>query len=146
IESRVRRSLTYVGLEDTIGKMPAELSGGMRKRVGIARALASGAQTILYDEPTAGLDPINTCMTARLIKGLKSQGLTQIVVTHDLDTAHAVADRIVVVDRGRVIFEGSPEDLKASPLPAIQTFLDPSLLAAKGVFPRPELGEWGETP
>src|SRR5205809_6627377 len=92
--------------------MLAELSGGMRKRVGIARALASGAKSLLYDEPTGGLDPINACMINRLITKVRTKGITQVVVTHDLDTAYRVADRIVMIQRGRVILDGTSGRLK----------------------------------
>lgn len=126
IERIVRESLRFVGLEDMIDKMPAELSGGMRKRVGIARAIASGAKILLYDEPTAGLDPINTCLIQHLVLRLKEQGITQIVVTHDLDTAYKIADRIVMIHRGSVIFEGTRDELQRCVHPAVRGFLDPS--------------------
>ncbi len=140
IEKTVHECLEFVGLEDTIEKMPAELSGGMRKRVGIARALATGAQILLYDEPTAGLDPINACTVNKLILRLKAKGVTQIVVTHDLETVARVADRVVMVHEGRVIFEGTPVQLHASELAAVREFLDPgSTAAGEWLFPpRPE--------
>ncbi len=128
IEQRVRESLQFVGLEDAIDKMPADLSGGMRKRVGIARALASGAKVLLYDEPTAGLDPINSFMICHLIMRLKAKGVTQVVVTHDLDIAFRVADRIVMIQDGSIIFEGTAEELGGSQDPAIRGFLDPGSL------------------
>ena len=128
IEQTVCESLQFVGLEDAIDKMPADLSGGMRKRVGIARALASGAKLLLYDEPTAGLDPINGFTICHLILRLKTKGVTQVVVTHDLDIAFRVADRIVMIQDGRIIFEGTPEELGGSQDPAIRGFLDPSCL------------------
>jgi len=128
VEQKVRESLQFVGLEDAIDKMPADLSGGMRKRVGIARALASGAKILLYDEPTAGLDPINSFMICHLIMRLKTKGVTQVVVTHDLDIAFRVADRIVMIQDGSIIFEGTPEELGGCQDPAIRGFLDPSSL------------------
>jgi phospholipid/cholesterol/gamma-HCH transport system ATP-binding protein len=126
IDRVVLESLRFVGLEDTLDKMPAELSGGMRKRVGIARALASGAKILLYDEPTAGLDPINTCMIARLIQRLKAKGHTQIVVTHELDVAYEVADRLVMIIKGRVLFDGTREELKRSDKAVVREFLEPN--------------------
>jgi phospholipid/cholesterol/gamma-HCH transport system ATP-binding protein len=129
IEKIVEESLAFVGLEDALDKMPAELSGGMRKRVGIARALASGAEVILYDEPTAGLDPVNTCLVTRLILKLKAKHVTQIVVTHDLQTAERVADSVLMIQRGRVVFEGTPEALKQSHDPAVRAFIDPDCLS-----------------
>ncbi|WP_447602724.1 ABC transporter ATP-binding protein [Nitrospira sp. Nam80] len=130
IELTVRQSLQFVGLEDSIDDMPADLSGGMRKRVGIARALASGAKIILYDEPTAGLDPINGYAICHLLTQLKTKGVTQVVVTHDLDLAFHVADRIVMIDDGRVIFQGAPGELSSRADPAIRGFLDPATLPA----------------
>lgn len=125
IEGIVRESLQFVGLADVMDKMPAELSGGMRKRVGIARALASGAKTLLYDEPTAGLDPVNTCVICRLILQLKSKGVTQVVVTHDLEAAKEVADRIILIQKGRLVFEGTREALLRSQDQTVRAFLDP---------------------
>ncbi|MGH7227716.1 MAG: ABC transporter ATP-binding protein [Nitrospiraceae bacterium] len=128
INQTVLESLQFVGLEEAIDKMPADLSGGMRKRVGIARALASGAKILLYDEPTAGLDPINSFMICRLILRLKTKGVTQVVVTHDLDIAFRVADRIVMIQDGGIIFEGTPEELGGCQDPVIRGFLDPGSL------------------
>jgi phospholipid/cholesterol/gamma-HCH transport system ATP-binding protein len=126
IEKIVRENLQFVGLDDVLEKMPAELSGGMRKRVAIARALAGGAQVILYDEPTAGLDPINTCLITRLILRLKTTSVTQVVVTHDLQTADSVADSILMIQRGRIIFEGTAQELTQSHDPEVRFFIDPS--------------------
>lgn len=122
----VEDHLRFVGLEHVIDKMPAELSGGMRKRVGIARALASGAAILLYDEPTAGLDPVNTFAIGQLIARLKTKGVTQVVVTHDLDTAYRVADRIVMIVGGRILFEGVAQDLRNCRDQSVREFLDPA--------------------
>mgnify|MGYP001165747577 FL=1 len=129
IEQTVRESLQFVGLEDTIDKMPADLSGGMRKRVGIARALASGASILLYDEPTAGLDPLNSFSIGHLVLKLKDKGVTQVIVTHDLDLAFRVADRIVMIQKGRIAFQGTPQELSGRDDPAIRGFLDPASLS-----------------
>ena len=110
--------------------MPAALSGGMRKRVGIARALASGAAIILYDEPTAGLDPVNAYAICHLIMRLKTKGVTQVVVTHDLDLAFRIADRVVMIEQGRIVFQGAIHELSVRDDPAIRGFLDPSTLPA----------------
>lgn len=131
IEQKALESLCFVGLDDILDKMPAELSGGMRKRVGIARALASGAKTLLYDEPTAGLDPINTCVIGRLILRLKTMGVTQVVVTHDLDTAYRVADRMILIIKGRLVFDGTPDELRGCDQPAVREFLDPSSMPSE---------------
>ena len=125
IEKIVEDSLRFVGLDDVLDKMPGELSGGMRKRVGIARALASGAQVILYDEPTAGLDPINTCVVTQHILELKAKHATQIVVTHDIETANHVADSVLMIQRGRVVFEGTPDALHRSDNPVVRAFINP---------------------
>lgn len=131
IEQKALESLCFVGLDDILDKMPAELSGGMRKRVGIARALASGAKTLLYDEPTAGLDPINTCVIGRLILRLKTMGVTQVVVTHDLDTAYRVADRMILIIKGRLAFDGTPDELRGCDQPEVRQFLDPGSMPSE---------------
>ncbi len=133
IDQIVQESLQFVGLADTKDKMPAELSGGMRKRVGIARALASGAKILLYDEPTAGLDPINTFLIGSLILRLKAQHVTQVVVTHDLETAFRVADRIFMIHKGRGVFEGTPDALRSRDEGVIRNFLVPSGSAPEAV-------------
>ena len=142
IEQRVLESLRFVGLEDTAEKMPAELSGGMKKRVAIARALACAPRLILYDEPTGGLDPVNTHLINELICQLHTrERVTQIVVTHDLETAYRVADRIIMIHRGEKIFEGTGEQLRASESERITAFLHPAgVLAGQGCFPSKEGG------
>jgi len=137
IEEIVRQSLQFVGLEDVLDKMPGDLSGGMRKRVGIARALASGAPLLLYDEPTAGLDPVNAFAIGHLILQLKAKGVTQVVVTHDLDLAFRVADHLVMIQKGRIVFAGSPQELAGQQDAAIRGFLDPASLPAE---------EWNQLP
>lgn len=131
IEQIIRQSLQFVGLDDVIDKMPGDLSGGMRKRVGIARALASGAPLLLYDEPTAGLDPVNAFAIGHLILQLKAKGVTQMVVTHDLDLAFRVADHLVMIQRGRIVFTGSPQELAGQQDTTIRGFLDPASLPAE---------------
>ena len=142
IEQRVVESLWFVGLEDTMNKMPAELSGGMKKRVAIARALACKPKLILYDEPTAGLDPINTHLVNQLVCRLHTEEqVTQIVVTHDLETAYRVADRLIMIHRGEKIFDGSVDALQTSEDPRIRTFLRPDeVLAEPDCFPCKDRG------
>lgn len=142
IERKVVESLRFVGLEDTMAKMPAELSGGMKKRVAIARALACTPRLILYDEPTAGLDPVNTHLINELICLLHAEEhVTQVVVTHDLETAYRVADRLLMIHRGEKIFDGTGEELRASESERIRAFLQPAgVLAGPGCFPSKDGG------
>lgn len=126
INRKVMESLRFVGLDDIADVMPAELSGGMRKRVAIARALASSSRVFLYDEPTAGLDPINTHIIKELICRLQDiEHVTQIVVTHDIETAYRVGDRLIMILHGEKIFDGTIAELKASPDERVQAFLRP---------------------
>jgi phospholipid/cholesterol/gamma-HCH transport system ATP-binding protein len=124
IAKRVEHCLSLVGLEaDVKTKLPGELSGGMRKRVGIARALAAEPEVMLFDEPTAGLDPTNSKIVAKLIGQLATGACdTSIVVTHDVELANAVADRIAVLIDGRFAAIGTPDHLKASRDPAVVAF------------------------
>jgi phospholipid/cholesterol/gamma-HCH transport system ATP-binding protein len=125
IRQRVIHFLSLVGLNDTIlGLLPAELSGGMRKRVGIARALIGEPEAMLYDEPTAGLDPTNSKLVTELIVQMR-EGVcdSSIVVTHDLELARSVADRMAVLIDGRFAAMGPPAEVTASSDPAVQAFL-----------------------
>lgn len=125
ITDRVHRLLARVGLTGVDAKLPAELSGGMRKRVGIARALVLEPELVLYDEPTAGLDPRNARLIMELIEGLKAQGATEtaMVVTHDLGFAQAVSDMIAVLVGGQIAQIGPVETILHSPRPEVQAFL-----------------------
>jgi len=112
---KARELLGSVGMEKDLRKLPSEISGGMQKRVGLARALALDPEIVLFDEPTAGLDPITAAEIGKLIMDLKKQrGLTAIVVTHDVRGARQFADRLVLMDQGRVVIEGSFGDLQKS--------------------------------
>jgi phospholipid/cholesterol/gamma-HCH transport system ATP-binding protein len=121
---RVEERLTMVGLPG-IGEMrPSDLSGGMRKRVGLARAIAGDPQMILYDEPTTGLDPINTRRINDLILSIQDRlKVTSLVVTHDLSSAFAISDRIAMLSEGRIVAVLPPEEFRASTQPSIQEFL-----------------------
>ena len=124
VRERVREVLGLVGLEGSEELLPASLSGGMRKRVALARALAVGPEAILYDEPTTGLDPVTTNRVNRLIRDLQGRlGVTSLVVTHDVGSALQVGDRIVFLERGRVAFDGSVEQARSEPPPALAAFL-----------------------
>ena len=130
IEERVRRSLCFVGLEDTLDMMPGDLSGGMKKRVAIARALAWGPKIMLYDEPTGGLDPVNSFLVSELIMRLHRQGgISQVVVTHDLDVARRVAVRFAILNEGRIVFDGKEDDLRRSTDPSVLALLKPDAAA-----------------
>ena len=119
----VAEKLQLVGLAGTERSRPAELSGGMKKRVSIARALAVDPHLILYDEPTAGLDPVLTEQIGAVISDLKQLKITAIVVTHDLNLAAAVADRLGMIHEGRLIQSGTPSEIWATANPVVRAFL-----------------------
>jgi phospholipid/cholesterol/gamma-HCH transport system ATP-binding protein len=125
VAERVHRLLGRVGLYDVDTKLPAELSGGMRKRVGIARALILEPELVLYDEPTAGLDPTNARLITELVESLKAQAAseTAMVVTHDREFARSVSDLIAVLIDGRIAEVGPVETILHSRQPAVQAFL-----------------------
>jgi len=124
IATRVGQFLGLVGLSGTERLLPQELSGGMKKRVGIARALVTEPEVVLFDEPTAGLDPTNARIIAELIAQLR-RGVcdTAIVVTHDVEFAGLVADQMAILHEGRFIAAGSPDEIRGSPDPTVQAFL-----------------------
>ena len=125
IDQKVAEALEMVDLAGEQKKMPENLSGGMRKRVGLARAIVSAPRCILYDEPTTGLDPIVSDSINHLIRRLQKRlGVTSIVVTHDMKSAFHVADRIAFLNEGRIYFKGTPEELKACADPLIQNFIN----------------------
>jgi phospholipid/cholesterol/gamma-HCH transport system ATP-binding protein len=125
IREKVARSLELVSLEGQEQKMPSNLSGGMRKRAALARAIISEPACILYDEPTAGLDPIVSDTINKLIRRLQSQlQVTSIVVTHDMISTNHIADRVALLREGRIHFDGSLEDLHASTDPVIMDFIE----------------------
>jgi len=124
----VSKDLENVGLKGTENKMPDELSGGMRKRVAIARALVVEPQLILYDEPTSGLDPISSVAIAGDIVKLNERiHATSVVVSHDRDLVFGIADRIAVLEDGRILAIGTPDEIKRSSNPNVQYFLNASI-------------------
>jgi phospholipid/cholesterol/gamma-HCH transport system ATP-binding protein len=124
IKRIVSEKLEAVGLADAVDKMPGDLSGGMKKRAAIARALVIEPQLILYDEPTSELDPLSAIVVGEEILELKSQiGVTSIVVSHDRDLAFGVADRIAFINEGRILTIGTPDEVKRFDDPLIQRFL-----------------------
>jgi len=124
IDSIVREKLALVNLEEVEEMTPAELSGGMKKRVSLARALAANPEIMLYDEPTTGLDPINADAINNLILDLQRKlSVTSLVVTHDIQSACKVADRISMLHRGKIIATGTPQDIKRSSDPYVRQFI-----------------------
>ena len=125
VERWVERSLELVDLAGQAERAPAELSGGMRKRAGLARAVAGRPDYLLYDEPTTGLDPVTTSLIGQLIIRLKEEiGATSILVTHDLGSAFRVADRVAMLYRGHARAVGTPEEMKASDDPVVRAFVE----------------------
>ncbi|MDB4793459.1 ATP-binding cassette domain-containing protein [Methylacidiphilales bacterium] len=124
IDSIIEQKLELVGLKDVKDKLPSELSGGMQKRVSLARALAMEPELVLFDEPSAGLDPINSKLIDDLIIQLREkQKVTAIVVTHEMDSAFAVATRMAFLHEGKIILEGTPEEFRYSDNPIVHKFL-----------------------
>jgi phospholipid/cholesterol/gamma-HCH transport system ATP-binding protein len=127
VPARVREALAMVGLERTAHLMPAELSGGMRKRAALARALVLEPRVLLYDEPTTGLDPVVAARINHLIRDLQQRlGLTSVVVTHDLASAFFVADRLAFLYEGRIRFAGTPAQARAATDAPLHEFLTAS--------------------
>jgi len=121
---RVKDTLAMVGLSNVEEKMPAELSGGMKKRVGLARAIAMQPQAILYDEPTSGLDPMTSNTILELIKSLNQRlQVTSVVVTHDLAGAFAIADRVALLNHGEIVFVGTVEEMEQANIPLVKSFI-----------------------
>ena len=124
IDEIVAEKLEQVGLEADLAKMPAELSGGMKKRVGLARAMALDPPILLVDEPSAGLDPITAEEIDDLLCELRDvRGTTLLVVTHNIPSARKIARRMLVLDQGRIVAEGSPAELDRSELPLVREFM-----------------------
>jgi phospholipid/cholesterol/gamma-HCH transport system ATP-binding protein len=135
IRDRIRESLELVELEGYEKRLPSELSGGQRKRAGLARAIAFRPKYLLYDEPTSGLDPVTTTVIDRLIMKMKEElAVTSLVITHDMHSAYRISDRIAMLFEGRVLEEGTPEEIKRTESPIVRGFVEG----------RPELVEAGE--
>jgi phospholipid/cholesterol/gamma-HCH transport system ATP-binding protein len=124
---RVAEALELVNLEPraVVAKLPAELSGGMRKRVGLARAIVGRPEILLYDEPVTGLDPVNAAIVHQLIHRLgRELGVTSIVVTHDIEGALPISDHVAMLDAGRIRFMGTPEEFRNSDDVLVRAFLE----------------------
>lgn len=125
IQGIVTQMLDLVGLPGTQDLYPAELSGGMKKRVGLARAIAVNPEIVLYDEPTAGLDPIMSCNISRLIKKTQEQlHVTSVLVTHDMQSAFYAADRVAMLYEGHIVAIGTAEEMKNSSNPIVKAFIE----------------------
>jgi phospholipid/cholesterol/gamma-HCH transport system ATP-binding protein len=132
IAQRVMHSLQLVEMQDFADRMPGQLSGGQRKRVGLARAIATHPKYLLYDEPTTGLDPVTTAVIDGLIMKMRNElGVTSVVVTHDMKSAYRIADRIAMLDQGRIRYVGTPAQIQEADDPIVRAFIEG----------RPELAE-----
>ena len=135
IRARACECLEMVGLEGTEDKLPGALSGGMKKRAGLARAIVMEPQYILYDEPTTGLDPITSDGVNDLIVKLQRElQVTSIVVTHDMPSAFKVADRIAMLRRGKIVYVGAVEDVKTTDHPMVHQFIEGNAQGPLGMF------------
>src|SRR3954466_15992732 len=124
IQIMVKIKLELVGLREHSDKMPSELSGGMKKRAGLARAIALDPKILFYDEPSAGLDPVTSAEIDQLIIDLNRKlGVTSVVVTHEMDSAFRIADRMVLLDRGKFIVSGTPQQFRESTDPLVRQFV-----------------------
>jgi len=124
IQQRVHNSLEEVDMAGTENLMPAELSGGMKKRVGIARAIAIKPAYLFYDEPTTGLDPVMTDSINRLIRKFQDTGeVTSVIITHEMRTVYDVADRVLLLHEGRIQYDGSPDTINNVDDPVVQQFI-----------------------
>ncbi|MDQ3388332.1 MAG: ABC transporter ATP-binding protein [Gemmatimonadota bacterium] len=133
IRARVTESLDRVELSGFEERLPAELSGGQRKRAGLARAIAFRPKYLLYDEPTSGLDPVTTTVIDRLILKMKEElGVTSLVITHDMASAYRISDRIAMLYEGRVVEVGTPDEIRATESPIVRGFIEgkPELIEA----------------
>jgi phospholipid/cholesterol/gamma-HCH transport system ATP-binding protein len=133
IRERVADSLARVDLEGYEARFPAELSGGQKKRAGLARAVAFRPRYLLYDEPTSGLDPVTTTTIDRLIRKMQADlGTTSLVITHDMESAYRISDRIAMLYQGRVVEEGTPDEIRRTRDPIVRGFIEgkPELVEA----------------
>jgi phospholipid/cholesterol/gamma-HCH transport system ATP-binding protein len=127
VRRRVSERLEWVGLSGVENMKPASLSGGMKKRVGLARAIAMDPAFVLYDEPTTGLDPIMADVIDQLIRSLQKRlGVTSIVVTHDMTSAYKVGDRLAMLNEGKIVFTGTPDEARATRDPLVRQFIEGS--------------------
>jgi phospholipid/cholesterol/gamma-HCH transport system ATP-binding protein len=125
IRERVAECLDLVDLEGFESRMPSEISGGQRKRVGLARAIATEPKYLLYDEPTTGLDPVTTAVIGELIQRMRRElAVTGVVITHDMDSAFRISDKIAMLYRGQIRFQGTPDEVRATEDPIVKGFIE----------------------
>lgn len=135
IEARVREKLRLVGMEGDMEKYPAEISGGMRKRVGLARAIVRDPKIVLYDEPTSGLDPVSSRTIDKLIESLRQElGVTSVVVTHDLHSALSIGTRIAMLYNGRICELADPAGFIESECEEVRLFMDAQFITRRGAW------------
>jgi phospholipid/cholesterol/gamma-HCH transport system ATP-binding protein len=128
VDIMVKMKLELVGLREADGKLPSQISGGMRKRASLARAIALDPLIVFYDEPSSGLDPVATGIVSQLIVDLKnSMGLTNVVITHDINSAFEIADRVVLLHRGRVAAQGTVPEILKNDDPLVRQFITGSV-------------------
>ena len=125
IKEIVARNLEMVGLPDIEDKMPSDLSGGMKKRVGLARAMAMNPKILLYDEPTTGLDPPNITRINHLVRNMQEKfGITGVIITHDVQSAFEISDRIAFLYHGKIVFTGTVEEAKNTDVEILRDFIN----------------------
>jgi len=135
IEQAVLEKLRLLNMEDAVGKFPSDLSGGMQKRVGLARAIVMNPEIILYDEPTSGLDPVTSRLIDQLIENLRKElGITSVVVTHDLHSALAIGTRIMMIDGGKIVENATPDQFIHSENEVVKRFLESQYITRRGAW------------
>ncbi|MCU0858114.1 MAG: ATP-binding cassette domain-containing protein [Pontiellaceae bacterium] len=135
IEKTVREKLRLLNMEEAMEKFPSDLSGGMQKRVGLARAIVMDPEIILYDEPTSGLDPVTSRLIDQLIENLRKElGITSVVVTHDLHSALAIGTHIMMIDGGKIVENARPQEFIKSTNETVQRFLESQYITRRGAW------------
>jgi phospholipid/cholesterol/gamma-HCH transport system ATP-binding protein len=135
IEKTVREKLRLLNMEEAVDVFPSDLSGGMQKRVGLARAIVMNPEIILYDEPTSGLDPVTSRLIDKLIEDLRRElGITSVVVSHDLHSALAIGTRIMMIDGGEIVENAAPQDFIKSNNETVKRFLESQYITRRGAW------------
>lgn len=135
IEKTVLEKLRLLNMEEAADKFPSDLSGGMQKRVGLARAIVMSPEIILYDEPTSGLDPVTSRLIDDLIENLRKElGITSVVVTHDLHSALAIGTRIMMIDGGKIVENAAPDEFIRSENETVKRFLESQYITRRGAW------------